>query len=139
RAHPQLRADFYALLRQADHRVADNPVNMRRTAPAADHAGTRGKSRFAHYVTGLDEKIVTIIFAAALTALIVFGWMNRHEHYVAPNIGLGYWLGIAGAVSLLLLLAYPLRKRLTGLRLPGNVSLWLRAHMVLGLVGPTLI
>jgi len=134
-----LRADFYALLRQADHRAADNYGTVRQRAPVAEHPESRGKSRFAHYVTGLDEKIVTIVFAAALTALIVFGWMNRHEHFVAPNIGLGYWLGIAGTVSLLLLLAYPLRKRLTGLRLPGHVSLWFRAHMALGLVGPTLI
>jgi hypothetical protein len=51
----------------------------------------------------------------------------------------GYWLGIGGASAMLLLLGYPLRKRLTGLNILGSVSGWFRVHMMLGVIGPALI
>ena len=40
---------------------------------------------------------------------------------------------------MLLLLLYPLRKRVKGLRGLGSVGGWFRLHMVLGIVGPALI
>jgi hypothetical protein len=40
---------------------------------------------------------------------------------------------------MLLLLVYPLRKRMRSLRAIGSVAFWFRAHMVLGVVGPVLI
>ena len=79
------------------------------------------------------------MFGLALVAFIVAGWLNRDEGYVTPETGLGYWLGIAGAGSMLLLLIYPLRKRLKILRSLGSVTFWFRTHMLLGLAGPTLI
>ena len=53
--------------------------------------------------------------------------------------GHGYWLGIAGASAMLLLLLYPLRKRMKSLRGLGSVGGWFRLHMVLGVIGPALI
>jgi hypothetical protein len=56
---------------------------------------------------------------------------------VVPDTGTGYWLGIIGASLMLLLLLYPLRKRMPlGM---GSVAFWFRLHMVLGLIGPALI
>jgi hypothetical protein len=67
------------------------------------------------------------------------GWLDRNEGYLAPDSGVGYWLGIVGATSMLLLLLYPLRKRMRAMRRVGSVAFWFRLHMVLGLVGPVLI
>ncbi len=80
-----------------------------------------------------------VVFATALTAALVTGWLNRDEEYLVPGSGTGYWLGVAGAAMMLLLLLYPLRKRLRFGRWVGSVAFWFRLHMVLGLVGPALI
>jgi len=99
----------------------------------------RGAARFAHYLAHPNETIVPIAFTTALIVILAVGWVNRNEGHLTPETGLGYWLGIVGAGSMLLLLLYPLRKRIKLLRLIGGVSLWFRVHMVLGLVGPALI
>ena len=51
----------------------------------------------------------------------------------------GYWLGVAGAVMMLLLFSYPLRKHFRFTRNWGAVKGWLILHMVLGIGGPWLI
>jgi len=127
RAVSQAHVDFRA--------PQGKPANVCPAAPCADHAAPR----FAHYVARLKKKIVPIAFSATLAALIVAGWMNRNEGHLTPESGIGYWLGIGGAGSMLLLLLYPLRKRLKVLRLLGGVAFWFRVHMILGLVGPALI
>jgi hypothetical protein len=82
---------------------------------------------------------VSLAFALALTAALVVGWHNSEEGHLTPETGIGYWLGVAGASAMVLLLLYPLRKRMKLLRALGSVSGWFRLHMMLGLVGPTLI
>lgn len=52
---------------------------------------------------------------------------------------LGYALGIAGGVAMLLLFAYPLRKRVRALQQWGSAKPWFVVHMVLGISGPVLI
>jgi hypothetical protein len=74
-----------------------------------------------------------------LVALLLIGWLNSDEGHLTPETGTGYALGIAGATVLSLLLVYPLRKRLRLLRGFGSMSGWFRVHMMLGLIGPTLI
>ena len=78
-------------------------------------------------------------FAGLLAGILFAGWCDRDEGYLTPDAGLGYWLGIAGASAMLLLLIYPLRKRMPSLRRLGSVTGWFRLHMILGLVGPALI
>lgn len=74
-----------------------------------------------------------------LTAALIAGWYWRQASLVNPEQGIGYWLGIAGASMMLLLLLYPCRKRLTFLRILGPIREWFRLHMLLGLLGPLLI
>jgi hypothetical protein len=52
---------------------------------------------------------------------------------------LGYDLGLAGGSMMLILLLYPLRKRLKILNSLGTLSTWFKWHMVLGIVGPLTI
>ncbi|KPK38914.1 MAG: hypothetical protein AMJ69_07125 [Gammaproteobacteria bacterium SG8_47] len=74
-----------------------------------------------------------------LTVLIVAGWYARDFNVITPEKGIGYWLGIAGGSLMLLLLLYPLRKRIRFLHGLGATKHWFRMHMVFGLVGPLLI
>lgn len=74
-----------------------------------------------------------------LAAFIVAGWYSRDLGLITPEEGIGYWLGIIGGSLMLLLLLYPLRKRIRILHRLGATKHWFRMHMILGLVGPLLI
>jgi hypothetical protein len=52
---------------------------------------------------------------------------------------LGHLLGIIGALFMLLLLLYSLRKRFRFARKWGNLDTWLQAHIFLGFTGPLLV
>jgi hypothetical protein len=80
-----------------------------------------------------------ILWSLVVAALIVWG-MNAHlERYLAPDRGVGYWLGITGGSMMLLLLLYSARKRVHWLRWMGGIPAWFQIHMVLGVVGPLLV
>ena len=65
----------------------------------------------------------------------------HHEDYRAlrPAGRIGHGLGILGSVMIVTLLLYSLRKRLQFMRCWGDLSVWLRYHIFLGVVGPLLI
>jgi hypothetical protein len=85
------------------------------------------------------SRVFAVFFTAATIAALLFGWKMRDENYLSPETGLGYWLGIAGATSMMLLLLYPVRKRVQWMRTFGSVKFWFRVHMMLGIIGPVLI
>jgi hypothetical protein len=86
---------------------------------------------------GKIERIISLLVLAAVVVALVLGWMDRGDDGINPEKGLGYALGIIGGSMMLILLAYPLRKRAKpGTRAPGSVGFWFRFHMLLGLVGP---
>jgi hypothetical protein len=70
---------------------------------------------------------------------IVLGWLSRGNLNLSPSDGLGYALGIVGLSMMVLLLGYSLRKHLRALRHSGSMRRWFEAHLVLGLLGPTVI
>lgn len=76
---------------------------------------------------------------ALLAAALLIGWLLRGYRIVDPAEGAGYWLGITGASLMLILLLYPLRKKMSWLGLLGSVRNWFRLHIFLGLFGPLLI
>lgn len=76
---------------------------------------------------------------ALLAVFIVAGWLLKDLDLITPAEGTGYWLGIIGGTSMLLLLLYPLRKRIRILHKLGKTKYWFQMHMILGLVGPLLI
>ncbi len=131
-AFSELNVDFRAVRRQPR-----NPVSARQ--PTRDKDSQRLPDGFAHYNTSVSARVIPTVFGISLVASIVIGWLNRDDGNLTPQSGLGYWLGIVGSSAMLLLLIYPFRKRLTGLRGLGSISFWFRAHMILGLVGPVLI
>jgi hypothetical protein len=88
---------------------------------------------------GVGQRLFLLAFVAALAAALAFGWWRRDEGYLTPKSGLGYWLGVMGAAAMLLLLLYPLSKRLRFRWGVAKARLWFRLHMLLGLLGPSLI
>ncbi|BCD96598.1 hypothetical protein [Marinagarivorans cellulosilyticus] len=79
-------------------------------------------------------------FTLTVFALLIVGWRLRSEYLISAEYGLGYALGIVGASLMLLLLIYPLRKRLN--RNPWLVfstKTWFKMHMVMGILGPLAI
>jgi len=74
---------------------------------------------------------------AAIVTLI--GWLGRDNRHISAEYGLGYALGILGSVMMLVLLLYPVRKRLRFMRIFGPTKTWFRSHMILGVLGPILI
>jgi hypothetical protein len=67
------------------------------------------------------------------------GFKVSEGYFLTAESGLGYALGIIGGSSMLALLLYPLRKRYRVMRFLGPVSVWFKAHMFLGVLGPILI
>lgn len=86
------------------------------------------------------ERGVSGLVGCVILAAIVWGWLHRADDMVDPERGLGYALGIIGGTMMLVLLAYPLRKRQpVKLKAMGSVGFWFRFHMLLGLLGPLAI
>lgn len=80
----------------------------------------------------------TIVYVL-LATLTLGAWELGRSGLYRSGDDVGYWLGVAGGILLLLLFSYPLRKRLRAARNLGRVKAWFLLHMVLGLGGPLLI
>jgi hypothetical protein len=75
-----------------------------------------------------------------LLAALTFGaWRFSRLGLFRAGDDIGYGLGLAGGVMLLLLFTYPLRKYVRALHGWGKVKVWFVAHMVLGVGAPLLI
>jgi hypothetical protein len=101
------------------------PVASHAAQPAAQPAAPRVYSDLALYL---------------ILALLVLGaWMFTRLGLYKAGDDVGYWLGVAGAVMMLLLFSYPLRKYVRFTHRWGKVKWWFLVHMVLGIGGPLLI
>ena len=70
--------------------------------------------------------------------LLLVGWLHRDARWWNGDDAFGYSLGIVALSCMLLLLVYPLRKRLRFLTFLGATKHWFRTHMILGTLGPVL-
>jgi len=75
----------------------------------------------------------------ALAAMVVAAWQSSRIGLFSAKSDLGYWMGVAGATMMLLLFAYPLRKRSPTLARLGKAKHWFAVHMVLGVLGPVTV
>lgn len=72
-------------------------------------------------------------------ALVGSAWLaSRYGGYTAGS-GVGYYLGVAGGVALLMVFLYPLRKRVRFLQSWGATKGWFALHMACGIGAPFLI
>lgn len=87
-----------------------------------------------------DTRQSSTFYGYSLTTLALgIGWLLRDYGLIDPQQGLGYWLGIIGGTMMLVLILYPLRKRIRALRFLGRTTHWFRLHMILGVLGPVLV
>ena len=88
--------------------------------------------------------------AIATVALCIYGFSyyilssaarieSPRNSQLKPSGSIGNALGILGAVLLLLMYLYPLRKKWKWLSKKGKTKHWLDYHILMGLVGPALI
>ena len=75
----------------------------------------------------------------AVVLLLGASYTVSHLGLYDARSDLGYWIGVVGAVMMLLLFAYPLRKRSATLSRWGKAKHWFVVHMVLGVLGPVLV
>ncbi len=84
--------------------------------------------------------IVNRLTLLALLLLLVWaGGKVAHGSYYKPGVGLGYNLGLAGGLMMLTLLMYSMRKHLKFMQGLGKLKHWFKIHMILGVLGPTLV
>jgi len=83
--------------------------------------------------------LAALLGYALVCLSIAAAWSAREQNLIRAEDGLGYALGIVGATLMLLLLVYPLRKRVRALGGLGSVRFWFRTHMIFGILGPLLI
>jgi hypothetical protein len=117
------------------HRAADRNL----TSAATSRRRARAGADFSHYRERSWANVMRSAFGAAAAAVLWIGWLNRDDGGLTPKSGVGYWLGVVGSILMLLLLLYPLRKRMRSLRVIGTVPFWFRAHMILGACGCGLV
>lgn len=79
------------------------------------------------------------ILLALVVLLVVAAMAVARSGLFTAGSDLGYWIGVAGGVLMLLLFLYPLRKRVRALKAMGSTKFWFAVHMTLGIGGPLLI
>lgn len=109
------------------------------TAALAAQTGTPVVQRNTETVKRFTGYLSTLGFTLLSLFLLYLGWLNRNQAVWTAEDGWGYWFGIVGGSLMLLLLLYPMRKRLRFMSKWLTVKFWFRLHMVFGVLGPVLI
>ncbi len=109
------------------------------TATLATHADSSSLQGLSGALKRSAGYVSTFGFSLLALFLLYLGWLNRTEAVWTAEDGWGYWFGIGGGSLMLLLLLYPMRKRLQFMSGWLSVKFWFRLHMVFGVLGPVLI
>jgi hypothetical protein len=87
----------------------------------------------------IGRALYRLLALLLITLLVYLGWLVAHGEYYKSGTGLGYNLGLAGGLMMLTLLLYSARKHFTFMQRLGKLKHWFRIHMMLGILGPTLV
>lgn len=80
-----------------------------------------------------------MLFFVFMFSILSFGlYVARHQYYTSGD-DFGYYLGLVGALLMLSLLLFPLRKRIRFMQKLGKLPNWFRVHMMIGILGPLMI
>lgn len=78
-------------------------------------------------------------FVTAVAGLVLAAWLFGRWGGFEPGSPVGYNLGVAGGVMMLLLFLYPLRKHVRFMHGLGPAKYWFAVHMAMGILGPLFI
>ena len=84
------------------------------------------------------EISLTLIWTFVITCMVL-AWMAGEFELYSVDTDLSYYLGLAGGIMMLVLLLYPLAKRIRILQSIVRLKYWFQYHMLLGLLGPIAI
>jgi hypothetical protein len=87
----------------------------------------------------VQRSVGDLAVCLAIAALAWAAWLFTKLKLFDSGDDVGYWLGVAGGVMMLLLFTYPMRKHLRFTHRWGKVKWWFVLHMLLGVGGPLLI
>ena len=79
------------------------------------------------------------LYLSVITLLLVVGFFVSYGGWYESGDDVGYNLGLVGALMILSMLLYPLRKRFRFMRNWGILPKWFQWHMAFGVLGPTLV
>jgi hypothetical protein len=79
------------------------------------------------------------LFTAVVIIALTYGWLHRDDNYLSAETGTGYVLGIIGGSLMLVLLMYPVSKRVGLLTRMLPIRYWFGIHMLFGIIGPLLV
>ncbi|NWG39724.1 MAG: hypothetical protein HXY27_07145 [Hydrogenophilaceae bacterium] len=79
------------------------------------------------------------MFLFAVGLLVGAAWLIGQWGGYEPGSAIGYNLGLAGGVMMLVLFLYPLRKHLRFMHHLGPAKYWFAMHMAMGVLGPLFI
>jgi hypothetical protein len=83
--------------------------------------------------------LARVLACTLVVMLAATAWVIRNADFYSPGKGIGYVLGATGASLMVLLLLYPVRKRVRFMRDWGALKHWFRLHMLAGVIGPVLV
>ncbi len=109
------------------------------TAAVSTQVNRPSSEAFSGRLKRLSGHISTLGFTILAIFLLYLGWLNREQAVWIAEDGWGYWFGIVGGSLMILLILYPMRKRLQFMSKWLTVKFWFRLHMVFGVMGPVLI
>lgn len=110
-------------------------VSFPDTALVTEH-GTGASASEGQFRSSMSGDVLVYIAIAAVVAAM---WKISRMGLFEAGDDVGYWIGVVGAVMMLLLFTYPLRKHFSFARNWGRVKWWFLVHMILGIGGPALI
>jgi hypothetical protein len=105
------------------------------TALVAEATGG-ARSSSEQFRASLSGDLMVYLAVAAVVAAM---WKISRMGWFEAGDDVGYWIGVVGAVMMVLLFTYPLRKHFNFARNWGRVKWWFLVHMILGIAGPALI
>jgi hypothetical protein len=98
---------------------------------------THTKKSLRRRISGSILSDLVVYFLIGLAIWIA--WKVNNLHLFLPNSRDQYWIGVVGGTVMLLLFTYPIRKHFKFARNWGRMYWWFSVHMVLGILGPSLI
>jgi len=120
--------------------IAELLPQVRRRTTETSRPATRRASKPDENVRSDSSSLPGRLLAFVLVGLSI--WMASKVatgNYYSPRSNFGFYLGVTGSVMMLAMFAYPLRKHVRFMHRWGALKHWFRIHMIMGIVGPTLI
>lgn len=114
-------------------------IEIERPKPAAAIYPKRAAVKPCETLSRHPSPLGRLIPVFAVSLLAWMAYQVAYGKYYTPRTNVGFYLGVTGSLMMLALLAYPLRKHVRWMQRWGALKHWFRVHMILGIVGPTLI